>query len=237
MAKVKYKKKKGEKGSDMLESPEVLAEKLSKTEQFLEQNRKIVIAVIGGLAVIVSAIFLFRYYISNQNMQAQVDMFQAVYYFEADSIQKALQGDGNNYGFLDIIDNYGMTKTANLAHYYAGASYLKLEDYQNAIDHLSEFSSDDLVVQSRAYALLGDAFMELNEYDDAASFYEQAANHKPNQFLSPLYLSKAAVAYEKLLDFEAAADCYASIIDKYPESNEYNNALKHKARLDGLASK
>jgi tetratricopeptide (TPR) repeat protein len=237
MAKVKNKKKKGEKGSDLLESPEVLAEKISKTEQFLEQNRKIVIAVIGGLAVIVSAIFLFRYYLSNQNMQAQVDMFQAVYYFEADSIQKALQGDGNNYGFLDIIDNYRMTKTANLAHYYAGASYLKLGDYQNAIDHLSGFSSDDLVVQSRAYALQGDAYVELGEYEKAASFYEQAANHKPNQFLSPLYLSKAAIAYENLMDFEAAADCYATIIDQYPESNEFNNALKHKARLDGLASK
>ena len=84
MAKVKHKKKKGEKGSDLLENPAVLAEKLTKTEQFLEQNRKIVIAVIGGLAVIVSAYFLYRYYVSNQNDQAQIDMFQAVYYFEAD---------------------------------------------------------------------------------------------------------------------------------------------------------
>jgi len=237
MAKVKHKKKKVNKGNDLLENPEVLAEKLSKTEHFLEQNRKIVIAVIGGLAVIVSAFFLFRYYLANQNIQAQVDMFQAVYYFEADSIQKALQGDGNNYGFLDIIDNYGMTKTANLANYYVGACYLKLGNYQNAIDYLTDFSSDDLIVQSRAYALQGDAHMELGEYNKAARFYEQAANHKSNQYLSPLYLVKAAVAYEKLMDFEAAADCYSLIIDKYPDSNEFNNARKHKARLEGLASK
>ena len=236
MAKVKHRKKKVEKGSDLLENPAVLAEKLTKTEQFLEQNRKIVIAVIGGLAVIVSAFFLYRYYVSNQNNQAQIDMFQAVYYFEADSLQKALNGDGNNYGFLDIIDNYGITKTANLANYYAGVSYLKLGEYQKAIDFLSGFSSDDLVVQSRAYGLIGDAYMELGDYHEAAGYYERAANHKPNQYLSPLYLIKAATAYEKLTDFEKAAGCYGTIIDKYPESSEFNNARKQRARLEGLAS-
>ena len=138
MSKVKNKKKKAEKGNELLENPEVLAEQLSKTEAFLEQNRKIVIAVIGTLAVLASAVFLYRYYIANQDNQAQIDMFQAVYYFEADSVQKALMGDGNNYGFLDIIENYGMTETANLAHYYAGACYLQMGEYENAIENLSD---------------------------------------------------------------------------------------------------
>ena len=235
MAKVKHKKK-GEKGSDILENPEVLAERLSRTEQFLEKNKMIVISVIGVLAIVVSAIFLFRYYVSNQNNQAQVDMFQAVYYFESDSIQKALHGDGNNYGFLEIIDNYGITETANLAQYYAGASYMKLGEYQEAIDHLTKFSSDDLVVKARALALIGDAHMELGEYSEAAEYYEEAANYKPNQFLSPLYLTKAATAYEKLMDYETAAERYGTIIEEFPQSSEYNNARKHKARLEKLAS-
>lgn len=235
MAKVKHKKK-GGKGNDLLENPEVLAERLSRTEQFLEKNKMIVISVIGGLAIIVSAIFLFRYYVSNQNNQAQVDMFQAVYYFESDSIQKALHGDGNNYGFLEIIDNYGITETANLAQYYAGASYLKLGEYQEAIDHLTEFSSDDLVVKARALALTGDAYMELGEYREAAEYYEEAAGYKPNQFLSPLYLTKAATAYEKLMDYETAAERYGTIIEEFPQSSEYNNARKNKARLEKLAS-
>ncbi len=237
MARVKNKKKKADKGNELLESPEMLAEKLSKTEEFLEQNRKIVIAVIGTLAVAASAIFLYRYYISNQNQQAQEDIYQAVYYFEADSLQRALMGDGNNYGFIDIIENYGMTETANLAHYYAGASYLKLGEYDNAIEHLRSFSANDIAVQSRAYALIGDAYMELNNYSEAAVFYEKAANYKPNQFLSPIYLIKAAIAYERLTDYSAAARCYSIILDKYPESSEVNNARKHKARLEILASK
>ena len=238
MAKTKYRKKKDiKKGNELLESPEALAEQLTKTEQYLEKNKKFVLIAIGSLALVISVFFLGRYYIKNQNNQAQIDMFQAVYYFESDSLDLALNGDGNNYGFLDIIDNYGFTKTANLANYYVGASYLKKGEFENAIEYLSEFSGDDLIVQARAYALIGDAYMELNDYPTAAEFYSKAAEYKPNEFLSPLYLVKAANAYEKLMDFESASDCFETIIKEYPESSEYQNARKHKARLDGLASK
>jgi tetratricopeptide (TPR) repeat protein len=238
MAKTKYRKKKDiKKGNELLESPEALAERLSKTEQYLEKNKKVVLIALGSLALVISVIFLGRYYLNNQNKQAQTDMFQAVYYFESDSLDLALNGDGNNYGFLDIIDNYGFTKTANLANYYIGASYLKKGEFENAIDDLSEFSSNDIVVQARTYALIGDAYMELNDYRTASEFYSRAAEYKPNEYLSPLYLVKAAMAYEKLMEFESASDCFEAIIKEYPESSEYQNARKHKARLDGLASK
>ncbi len=238
MAKTKYRKKKDiKKGNELLESPEALAERLSKTEQYLEKNKKVVLIALGSIALVISAFFLGRYYLTNQDNQAQVDMFQAVYYFESDSLDLALNGDGNNYGFLDIVDNYGFTKTANLANYYIGASYLKMGEFENAIEYLSEFSDEDIVVQARAYALIGDAYMELNDYRTASEFYTKAAEYKPNEFLSPLYLVKAATAYEKLMEFESASDCFETIIKEYPESSEFQNARKHKARLDGLASK
>ena len=114
MAKAK-KKVNPTKGEEMIENPEVLAEQISKTEEFLEQNKKMVFSVGGVLAVIVAAYFLYNYWITNQSQAAQNEMFQAVYYFEADSLDKALNGDGNNLGFLDIIAEYSMTDAANLA--------------------------------------------------------------------------------------------------------------------------
>ena len=116
-------KKKPEKGSELLESSEALAEQLTKGEQFLEKNRKYVFIFGGAIALVIIGIFLFNYYKSTQGEKAQVDMFQAQYYFEADSLDKALLGDGNNLGFLDIIDEYPMTKAANLANFYAGTIY------------------------------------------------------------------------------------------------------------------
>lgn len=238
MAKTKYRKKKDlKKGNELLESSEALAEQLSKTEQYLEKNKKAVLIILGSLAFIISAFFLGRYYLNNQNTQAQIDMFQAVYYFESDSLDLALNGDGNNYGFLDIVDNYSFTKTANLAKFYIGASYLIKGEYENAIDYLSEFSGDDIVIQARAYCLIGDAYMELNDYRTASEYYNSAAEYKPNEFLSPLYLAKAALAYEKLMEYESASECLETIIKEYPESSEFQNARKQKARLDGLASK
>lgn len=236
MAKVSNRKSnKPEKGgAEVLESPEALAEQLSKTEQFLEKNKIMVFTIGGVLAAIVLGIFLFRYYITNQNKEAQEQMFQAVYYFEADSLQNALHGDGINLGFLDIISDYSMTDASNLSRFYAGASFLKLGEFDEAIDHLVKFKSKDLVIQPRALALIGDAHMEQGNISEAIKFYERAANYKANEFISPQYIIKLAVAHEKNGNLDAAAKAYNTIIEKYPKSAEFQNARKHAARIETI---
>ena len=228
-------KKKGNptKGEEMIENPEVLAEQISKTEEFLEQNKKMVFSVGGVLAVIVAAYFLYNYWITNQSQAAQNEMFQAVYYFEADSLDKALNGDGNNLGFLDIIAEYSMTDAANLAHYYAGACFLKKGEYISAIDQLDDYSSSDLLIQARAYALIGDANLEMGNREEAVSYYKRAANYNSNEYTSPTYLIKAAVVYELLEDYSSALDCYNIIVEEYVNASEYQTSRKHKARLEG----
>ncbi len=233
MAKTKYKKKKGS-GSEIIETPDVLAEQISKTEQFIEKNKRIVFSVGGVIALLVAGYFLYKYYVTTQNDQAQSEMFQAVYYFETDSLDRALEGDGNNLGFIQIIEDYPLTKAANLAHYYAGACYLKKGEYFSAIDHLESFSANDLLVQARAYALIGDAMMETEDYEGAAKQYRKAADYKSNEFTSPQYLVKCAVAYEMLKDYESAFDCYDEIVSKYVKAAEYQEARKQRARLKGL---
>jgi tetratricopeptide (TPR) repeat protein len=232
MAKSKKNVKPG-KGEELLENPEVLAEQIGKTEEFLEKNKNLVFSIGGVLALIVTAYFLYNYWITNRNATAQNEMFQAVYYFEADSLDKALNGDGNNLGFLEIIDNYSFTEAANLANYYAGASFLKKGEYISAVDHLSKFSSDDLLVQARAYSLIGDANVEMGNYDEALTYYKKAYTYKPNEYTTPAYLIKAAVVYEIKEDYKSALDCYATIVEKYVNSSEYQTARKHKARLEG----
>lgn len=234
MAKSK-KKGKPSTGEELIENPEVLAEQISKTEEFLEKNKIAVFTVGGILAAVIAAYFFFNYWLTNQNQTAQNEMFQAVYYFEADSLDKALEGDGNNYGFLEIIEEYGITEAANLAHYYAGASFLKKGEYISAVDHLSEFSSSDLLVQARAYALIGDANMEMENFEEAIKYYNRAADYKPNEYTTPVYLMKAALVYEKLEDYQSALECYNKIVENYVSASEYQTARKHKARLESKA--
>lgn len=218
-------------GSDYLENPEALADQISKTEEFIEKNKILVFGAVAVLVLIVAGVFGYRYYKNTQEKAAQTEMFQAVYYFEADSLDLALNGDGNNLGFKDIASEYSITDAGNLANFYAGTAYLKKGDFKSAILYLEDFNADDLLVQARAYSLVGDAHMELNEYDEAASMYEKAANYKPNKYFSPGYLMKAALAFEKAGKPEKAQEAYETIIEKYWDSSEVQKAKKYKAEL------
>ncbi len=203
---------------------------------FFERNKNMLLAVAAGIALLAGGIFFYSQYRDGLNKEAQEEMFQAQYYFESDSLNKALKGDGNNLGFTQIADEYGSTKAGELAHFYAGYALLKQGKFQDAIEHLEKFDNGDLLVQARAYALTGDAYAELNDLDNAAKKYKQAAEYKPNKYFSPTYLMKLGMVQEAQKDYAAAAQTYDKIIKEYYESAETPDARKWKARAEGLAS-
>jgi tetratricopeptide (TPR) repeat protein len=223
---------KKEDNKDLLENPEAIKERFVGVEHWIEQNPKIVLGVVACLVLVVGAFFGYRYYIGSQNEQAQSEMFQAVRYFEMDSLNLALKGDGNNLGFEQIVEDYPRTEAGNLANYYAGAVALKQGKYSLALLYLEDFSAKDILIQARAYSLAGDAHMELKEYDQAASMYHKASNYKPNKYFTPTYLMKEALAYELLQQNDKAIAAYDRIINEFWESTEVQNAKKLKARLD-----
>tara|TARA_B100000579_G_scaffold434420_1_gene455291 strand:+ start:2371 stop:3078 length:708 start_codon:yes stop_codon:yes gene_type:complete len=217
-----------------LESQEVINESISKSEQFINKNKNIIFSFFAFIALSILAFSVFSYLKTTQNDNAQNEMFQAVYYFEKDSLVQALNGDGNNYGFLEIIDEYSLSDAANLSRFYAGASYLKLGNYQNAINYLNNFSSSDLLIQGRAYSLIGDAYVELGDFSNAITFFKKASNENPNEFFTPSYLLKLAIVYEETGDLESALEIYEEIIEEYKNSPEYQTSLKNKSRIEGL---
>jgi hypothetical protein len=146
---------KEENKASVLESPEILVEKITGFEAYFEKNKKAISTIGLGLIAIIGGYFGYRWYIDGQNAEAQEAMFQAVYYFEADSLDKALNdGKGGKMGLLSIAENYGGTKAGNLAHFYVGAIYLKKGKYQDAIDHLGQYSGGDLLITPRAHCMI-----------------------------------------------------------------------------------
>jgi len=170
-----------------------------------------------------------------QNAQDQV--FMAQKYFEMDSLSRALHGDGNALGFIDIIDDYGRTKTGNLAKYYAGICYLKMGNYEEAIDYLKSHDPVDQLIGPMALGAIGDAYMELNEPDNAVSYYLDAANEVDNDFTAPMYLYRAGMTYEMLGEYENAYDTYNRIYMEYFRSNEGRNIERNIARMKGMIEK
>ncbi len=213
-------------------------EAFSKTEHFIEKNQKFILTIVGVLIVLVLGFFGFRkYYLQPRETEAQGQMFMAEKYFEMDSLSKALNGDGNYLGFLDIIDQYGMTKSSNLAKYYTGICYLKLGQYEKAIDYLEKFNGKDKVVAPMATGGIGDAYLELNQPDKAIKYYTEAAENWNNEFTSPLFLMKAAKVHEIRKNFEQALELYKRVKHDYPRSFEAQEIDKNIAYCEGMVKK
>jgi hypothetical protein len=137
-------------------------EGLASAQGFWEKNKKAIIGI--SLAIIVVAggwIAYKNWVIGPKEQQAAESMFKAEEYFRNDSLDVALNGDGRNKGFLYVINNFGSTKAGNLAHFYAGNIYLKKGDYNNAVKHLKDFSSEAKQIQLLAYGRLADAYSDL----------------------------------------------------------------------------
>jgi len=205
---------------------------LTSAELFFEKNAK-VISVIFGAAVVLALLMLatHRFYTIPREAKAKEQIFTAEQYFEKDSFNLALNGDGNYPGFLDVIDNYGRTPAGNLAKYYAGISYLHIGKFKEAINYLEDFKTEDLLLKPVATGAIGDAYAELGNKEKALKYYAEAAEMKNNNFTTPIYMLKEGRMYEMMGNKEKALSIYQSLKDKYSESNEGRLVDKYIARL------
>ena len=164
--------------------------------------------------------------------EAQAELFMAELYFQKDSFNFALNGDGQNLGFVYIAAEYSLTKAGALANYYAGLSYLNTGDFKNAIEYLGDFSSDDVLLSALALGCIGDAYYELADTDNALSYYEDAAEKNVNDFITPRYMFKQAMIHEKNGDFADALALYKAIEADYKTSREGNGIEKYIQRIE-----
>jgi tetratricopeptide (TPR) repeat protein len=205
---------------------------LTRTEQFVEDNQRKITYVIGAVVVLVGAFLAFnRFYLQPKEEEALTQMFMAENYFEKDSFNLAINGDGNYLGFLDIIDDYGMTKSANRAKYYTGISYLHLGQYEDAIDYLKKFKTDDLLLAPVKAGAIGDAMLELGKTDDALKQYQKAYSETENELTTPVYKMKAANLLESLNKLDEALKLYEEIKKDYPQSAEGTTVDRYIARV------
>ncbi len=209
----------------------------SKSEEFFQKNKNIFTYLLLALVAVGAGAAYYFYNQSEKNKEAQDAMFQAVYYFEADSLTKALNGDGKDQGFIDIAEEFGSTKAGNLAKFYAGAALLQQGKFEDALEYLKDFSANDALIQARAYSLAGDAYMELKDSDGAIEYYKKASGYLPNEYFTPRYLMKLGMAYEVKGDYARAVEAYDRIINDHFKAMEVSDAKKLKARAEEKAGK
>ncbi len=205
----------------------------SKTEEWVAKNQKYIFIIVGLAAAIILGYLGYNKFIQEpKESEAMNDMFQAQQFFDQavtntsdkDSLfNLALNGGEGKFGMLDIISEYKGTNAANLASYYAGMAYLNVKDYTNAVEHLSNFSSDDEALGPIAKGGIGDAFMQLDQKEDALDYYVQAAEMKTNSYTTPMYLYKAGNVALALGENSKALAYFKRIKDEFSTSTEAAN--------------
>lgn len=216
-----------------LELDHQLIETTHKVEHFYHNYKKqIYIVVIVAAVALIGYTGFKMYYLEPKEKEAQAAMFQAQNWFAVDSFDLALKGKGDISGFEAVAEDYGLTKAGNLAHYYAGICYMRKGEFQNALDHLDDFSSSNKMVSPLAEGLKGDAYVELNELEKGAKHYMKAANMSKNKLTSPMFLKKAGMVFEELKEYGDAIDAYEKIKKDFSDASEAQDIDKYIARAN-----
>jgi predicted negative regulator of RcsB-dependent stress response len=194
-----------------------------KKGSFIQENTKS-LAFIAGAIVVLVAIFIWyqNVYLANRSEDATKAMFKAEQFIGTDSLAtKAIKGEGGYAGLETIAKEYENTKSGNLANLYLGGLYLRKGEYKKAVDALSKYSATgSAVIDPLALGLLGDAYSELKDYKQAATYYKKAADKSTNKFTSPMFLKKLGLVNENLKDFKGAEEAYTKIKTQFPDSQE-----------------
>lgn len=204
-------------------------EALSSSEQFIEKNQNAIMIGLGVVIVVVLAVLAYHnLYLKPKNEKAQAAIYKGERYFENQQDSLALFGDGNDYiGFEEVMNQFGGTKSADLAKAYAGISYSRLGDNEKALDYLNKFKGGDKLITPAITGAIGDVYMNLDKSDKAISSFLKAAKSADDEMLSPIYYKKAGLAYLHVENYDKAIETFQMIKKTYLNSPEGQEADKY----------
>ncbi|NDP26033.1 MAG: hypothetical protein GZ087_01200 [Flavobacterium sp.] len=206
-----------------------LDETASKTEDFVARNQKIIIGIVGAIALLTVGYLAYQKFVAAPKEEdAATQMFVAQQNFQkatdgvaSDSLYKlSLNGSEGKWGFVKIADEYSGTDAGNLANYYAGIAFLNARKYTEAIDYLSKFKSEDIVLSAMAKGAIGDAYSQNNQPKEALENYVKAAESNKNDFTTPRFLLKAGKTALALGNKVDALKYFTDIKDNFDASPE-----------------
>jgi tetratricopeptide (TPR) repeat protein len=201
------------------ETPIIAEEMLSKSEAFVQKYKKAIVGIITVIILAIAGLLAYNNFVLEpKENEAAANIVYAQDYFEKDSFELALNGDGVNPGFLTIINEYDGTPTANLALAQAGICYAQLGQFDEAIKTLEQYEGEDKIVAPKVKHALGNCYSHKENYDKAIELVLEAADEAKNIAVTPYCLFDAAAMYEAKGNAAEAVKLYERITKEYPNS-------------------
>ena len=209
---------------------ENVQEALNTTSVWIEANQnKLTWAITAIVVVVLGVIALNTYVLKPKAAEASNENAKAVVYFAQGNYELALNGDDAEcIGFEAIANDNKCSQEGKLAALYAGVCYYQLGDYTAAAEYLAKFDANDLNVEPAALQLLGDAYVQMEDYAKAAKAFTAAAK-SGNELIAPMSLKKLGFVQMELGNNAAAKKAFETIKNDYPASAEAQDIEKYIA--------
>lgn len=207
---------------------------IAKAKDFWAKYGKLTTGVSVVVILLAGGWYGYRNFIQKPKETKAVEMmFRAEEYYRKDSVVKALNGDGQNWGFLKVIDKYGGTKAGNLANFYAGSCFVKLNENEKAVKYLKKFTTDSKPGKAKVYKLLADAYADLGKNSEALDYYKKAAAafEKDQNFSADCLFMAGFLAQKSMNDPKTATAIFQELKAKFPKTQQAFDAENNLAQM------
>lgn len=212
---------------------DILIEYSSRFMHFYQNNKGTVIGGIVGIVLTIGLIIGYVVYSGQQEQEASVLIGMAEQELMNGNYETALYGSDEDFtlGFVQIANNYSGTDSGNLAHYYAAVSEVELDNYEDALSYIEDFTPPKGILGVAAISLHANILLELGNYSEAAKQYERAAEWDNNSATTPENLFEAAQAYQRAENYQMATTHLERILQDFPNSSQAPRAERMLGRL------
>jgi len=196
--------------------------KSNKTLRFVSYGVGVAILAVSGYLLYYQFIRL------PKEKKSENSYWYAMNMIEKDSTDIAMQELNNS------IKKYDGLKGGKVAQFILARQYMNKGEFNKARELLDKVKVNDTYVAALVIGLQGDCYSEEQKYKEAAAKYQKAARKSINEWTTPMFLMKAALCAEELLDFEAALRLYQEIKNDYSTFANAKTIEKYIARVSNL---
>ncbi len=208
----------------------------SKSEQFVDKNRKQLTLGLGGAAALILIVIGYSsLVVAPKNTAAEEAAFMAEHYFAKDSADLAMLGDGLNAGLEEILSDHSGTPAAARAAFELGIMHRDAARFDEAVDAFNQAGFSDNVFGPLTDANIGDCLVELGDLEGAEGHFASAASRAASglaaKALSPMCSYKRALVLIELGNEDKARGVLEDLAEDFPNSTYAANAIGLAASL------
>lgn len=200
-----------------------------KVYNYVLENKNRLGIYLGGLLVVIAAIYFYMNNKAENNVQAGIQLSRVMGLYDAGAYLETIEGRQGTkiVGLKKIVSEYGSTENGETAKIFLANSYQMLGKVEEAYKYYEDYGGSNKVFE--ATALSGEAgyYADKKEYEKAADLYLSASRVAKENVLNPEYMLKAAVNFIDAGKKEDAKDLLETIRKDYQTSTAFREIDKY----------